>query len=613
MRSLFFDNKTRNAGEPRYFYPDKRLSKRLRKSKRELTLPVLAVLVLSLLLFCLPGKALASTSQEDFDAYYADESYEGEDDVYYDYYSYHDRDADLGELSGTDFELVTEDNDLIDSPAADADSGSKGTPKVRCRVVEVMSEESGSYATGSGEIDDHIQKLKVKVKEGKYKGLILNATYNLSDAWGGGNAPKPAKVGNLVICQFVEDDYGQIRGEVVQFGRENSLLFLAILFLVLLTLFGGKRGLRSIIALVVTCVGLVCVMIPAMVHGMNAVLAAICAGIFAVAVTLTIIYGFTVKTVAAALGAWGGLIMAGIITAIMNATMHMTGLVDDESMYLAQSVGDGSIDLRGILFAAILIGTLGGTIDVGISIASALDELREKAGANITGVEMMKSGISIGIDIMGASLNTLILSYVGSSIHLLMLFYTYDNPFVLVINDEMIACELLRSLAGSIGLLLTVPITSFVSAVMMNRGNFGKLDADCFQSVVLFKRLKKRVSGGGGKSRDGGQYPEGPEHRGSREGSGGGQRGYDGYGYDGYGEDGYGEDGYRDNARQRSEASFRQRGKRRSEPEEVPDNLFARAQQHYDEFDDDLPDDVGNGNNRENDDNFSDYDMFLDN
>ncbi len=364
--------------------------------------------------------------------------------------------------------------------------------KVRTRVVRVVSDNEIDIGDGTYTMMEHTQTLEVKVLDGTYKGRTLRVIYDLSDAWGGGNEPEAAKVGDMLICQFSTDETGLIKGEVVQFGRHGSLLVLSIIFLVLLTLFGGKRGLRSIAALVVTCVGLIFVMIPAMVNGMNAVLAAILACIFAVGTTLLVMYGFTIKTLAAALGAWGGLIMAGVITAIMNATMNMTGLVDDESMYLAQSVGNGTIDLRGILFAAILIGVLGGTIDVGISIASALDELGGKAD-NITGVEMMKSGISIGIDIMGASLNTLILSYVGGSIHLLMLFYTYDNPMLMVINDEMIACELLRSLAGSCGLLLTVPITSFVAAAMMCKGNFGKLTPDCFQTVVMYKRAKAKL------------------------------------------------------------------------------------------------------------------------
>lgn len=363
-----------------------------------------------------------------------------------------------------------------------------GGTNVRTKVIEIVGDTVNEIDGGGYTIESHVQTLKVLVLSGEHKGETATVTYDLSDAWGGGNEPDPAKVGDMVVAQVDYNFLGELEGVVTQYGRQRTMIWLGILFLVLLAFFGGRRGIRSIIALLVTCAGLIFIMIPAMNRGFSPVWAAVLASIFAITVTLTIVYGFTMKTLAAAMGAVGGIVAGGIIIAIMNVTMNMTGLVDDESMYLAQSVGDGTINLRGILFAAIVISVLGGTIDVSISIASALDELGEKA-ENITGAEMMKSGINIGVDIMGASLNTLILSYVGGSIHLLMLFNTYNNPMVMIINDEMIACEIMRALAGGFGLLLTVPITSFVAAVLMCKGGFGKLTPDCVASYVVLKRI----------------------------------------------------------------------------------------------------------------------------
>lgn len=365
---------------------------------------------------------------------------------------------------------------------------------VRARVVEVVEEVHENIDMGGYFLSNDYQTLKVEVLEGAYKGQQHTVTYDISDMWGGGNAPRPLKKGDMILAQFTMGADGQVSGLVIQFMRANSLLWLGIIFLAALIFFGGKRGLRSLVALVITCVCLIFVMVPAIVNGANAVLAAVLGCIFSISLTLIIIYGFTVKTLAAALGAGGGVLAAGIITAIMNASMKMTGLVDEEAMYLAQSVGDGLIDLRGILLAAIIISVLGGTMDVGISIASALDELKTNA-PDIKGAELMKSGINIGIDIMGASLNTLILAYVGGSLHLLMLFYTYDYSMSMILNDEMIASELLQALTGSMGLLLTVPITSFVASALMCKGNFGRLTPDCFASVVLFKRAKESIFG----------------------------------------------------------------------------------------------------------------------
>ena len=222
-------------------------------------------------------------------------------------------------------------------------------------------------------------------------------------------------------------------------------------------------------------------------------LASILACIFSIATTLIIVYGFSIKSLAAGIGSIGGVVVAGIIVLIMNAVMNMTGLIDDTSMYLAQSVREvGSLDLTGVLFAAIIISVLGGTIDVSVSIASSLEELKLNA-PGMTGAQLMKSGIKIGVDIMGASLNTLILSYLGCAIHIVMIFYTYQSPLLMVFNDEMIVCELLRALAGSSALLFTVPITAFVSAMMMNGGRFGKFSWDCFGSVVFARSLRERL------------------------------------------------------------------------------------------------------------------------
>jgi len=159
------------------------------------------------------------------------------------------------------------------------------------------------------------------------------------------------------------------------------------------------------------------------------------------------------------------------------------------------------LDLTGVLFAAIIISVLGGTIDVSVSIASSLEELKLNA-PQMNGSQLMRSGVKIGVDIMGASLNTLILSYLGCAIHIVMIFYTYQSPMLMVFNDEMIVCELLRALAGSSALLFTVPITAFVSAMMMSKGNFGRFSWDCFASVEIAKRLRDSLRAAGKRSEE---------------------------------------------------------------------------------------------------------------
>ena len=139
------------------------------------------------------------------------------------------------------------------------------------------------------------------------------------------------------------------------------------------------------------------------------------------------------------------------------------------------------------MFAAIVIGSLGGTIDVSVSIASSLEELKDKMGESITGWELARSGMTVGRSIMGASLNTMILAYVGSSFQLLMLFSAYHMNMIDIINHEMIAVELLRSLAGCFGLLMTVPITSLVAAVVSSGGNMGTFHSAAAETFLEWK------------------------------------------------------------------------------------------------------------------------------
>lgn len=356
------------------------------------------------------------------------------------------------------------------------------------KVLAIVADETTALGDEYG-YNTRLQQLKVEVLQGPKKGCIAYVIYDLTDTWGGDSGSEPAKVGDRVIVQLEESADGMLTGYVTMFVRHTAIIVLSVIFILLLVFLGGTRGLRSLVALLVTCVALICIMIPMILNGVSAVLASVLACIFAIATTLIIVYGFSIKSLAAGLGSVGGVAVAGIIVLIMNAVMNMTGLIDDTSMYLAQSVSEfGNLDLTGVLFAAIIISVLGGTIDVSVSIASALEELKLNA-PGMTGSQLMKSGIKIGVDIMGASLNTLILSYLGCAIHIVMIFYTYQSPLLMVFNDEMIVCELLRALAGSSALLFTVPITAFVSAMMMSGGRFGKFSWDCFASVAIAKRI----------------------------------------------------------------------------------------------------------------------------
>ena len=156
---------------------------------------------------------------------------------------------------------------------------------------------------------------------------------------------------------------------------------------------------------------------------------------------------------------------AGIITYVFGMWMKLSGL--SEETYMLTTLPNGiNFNFRGIMFSGIIIGALGSCMDVGMSIASAIAELKQEAPDMTTG-KLIKSGMNIGKDIMGTMTNTLILAYIGSSLTYVLLFIGFEMPMYDILNHEMISEEILRSLAGSMGLVCTIPLTAIVSGLIM--------------------------------------------------------------------------------------------------------------------------------------------------
>lgn len=172
--------------------------------------------------------------------------------------------------------------------------------------------------------------------------------------------------------------------------------------------------------------------------------------------------GVTKKSFVAGAGCTAGVLVAGIITLIMNAVMHMSGFSNEEST-LIYYLNDEPLDLIALIFAAIVVGAVGAIMDVAMDIASSLNELASTV-PDITHSQLIKSGFNIGRDIMGTMANTLVLAYIGSSLSCVILLYAYSSSLLDLFNMEMIATELLQALAGSIGIMLSIPLTTFISA-----------------------------------------------------------------------------------------------------------------------------------------------------
>jgi uncharacterized membrane protein len=301
----------------------------------------------------------------------------------------------------------------------------------------------------------------VRVTNGSLKGQVLNV-YHLTS----GNQAYDIflKPGDKVILQALEAEDGQLTDiYVTSFVRDIYLYVAAGLFVLLVLLLGGKSGLKSLLGLGLTAALIIWVCLPQLLQGRHPGLLAMVVSALSVVLTMFIVAGISRKTFAAILGTVGGVVVAGALAVLVGRISNLTGLSDHEAQMLVYIPQATDFNFQGLLFGGMVIGALGAVMDVGMSIASALFEMRHLR-PDLSPWQLFRSGMNVGRDIMGTMTNTLILAYTGGSTSMLLLFLAYEMPIDQIMNMEMIAAELVRAISGSIGLVAAIPLTAAASA-----------------------------------------------------------------------------------------------------------------------------------------------------
>jgi len=314
-------------------------------------------------------------------------------------------------------------------------------------------------------MDGRVQNVKLRIDSGNYKGEVIEIQNTLSN-----NEVYDivVKSGQRVVLMIDEYSNGEIEVYIADFHRTNYLLYLVLVFIVLLLLIGRGKGFKAVISLAITLLSIIYILLPLMLKGVNPIPISILISVVVTIVTIFMVSGFNNKSYAAIIGTSVGVITAGLISYYIGNKANLTGLSAEEAtmlMYIPQEV---VFDFKNLLFAGIILGALGAVMDVGVSIASSIEEIHV-ANDKLSGKELFKKGMNVGRDVMGTMTNTLILAYAGSSIPLLLLFMAYETSFIKILNLDIIATEVVRSLSGSIGLLLTIPITAFVASYLISR------------------------------------------------------------------------------------------------------------------------------------------------
>lgn len=311
--------------------------------------------------------------------------------------------------------------------------------------------------------DIRYQHLKVKILTGKHKNEVYTVRNTIEMI-------SPYKLifkkNDGILLHLTEDeDEKVVNLRVYERSRENNLYFIIGLFILLLILIGGIKGLKSALTLVFTASMIIFVLLPLILKGLNPIIISLLVCIVTVGVTLLVISGRNKKTLTAFLGTIGGVLIAGLLALAVGTASNLTGLGNEDAQLLAYIPQNQQIDFQGLLFAGILIGALGAVMDVTMSVASALWEI-EEIQPKINTKDLIRSGMNIGKDIMGSMSNTLILAYAGSSIHLMLLFMAFNMTPLEIINLDLIASEIIRAMAGSIGLICAIPLTAFIGGTI---------------------------------------------------------------------------------------------------------------------------------------------------
>lgn len=343
-----------------------------------------------------------------------------------------------------------------------------GMMSCRAKVTKVTKTEEikSDFMDGTGieaESDKRIY-FECKSLSRENKGETLKAV-QLIDGYMA-NIAKPVSKGSTVYLYYSND--GDMAGNWIfsDYDRLGKIIILAFVFFAALIMFGRMQGFNTVVSLALTCAGVIWVFIPAVITCKNVYLWAILTCIYTIVMTLIIVYGINKKSVAAALGCFSGLITAGIITVIMDRVMRLSGYLSEDHYYLTRL----GIDIRAVIFGAIIIGAMGAIMDISISISSALFEVREKA-ESIIPTDLIKSGFNIGRDILGTMSNTLILAYIGSSLSVILVLIIYSASPLELLNRERVIVELLQSLVGIIAILGTIPLTSVICGLFYGGKN----------------------------------------------------------------------------------------------------------------------------------------------
>lgn len=343
-------------------------------------------------------------------------------------------------------------------------SGEQAESAYSGKITKIVSVEK----TGEDDaLQGSIVTFECLLSERDMKGKTITAIQTLDDF---DQMPQPqVSEGDKVLVYKYDENNWQFS----EYIRLDPLIVLCGIFFLMVLAFGGKKGFNTLVSLVITCLTVFMVFMPAVLSGYNIYFWSLTVCAFVTVVSMIIINGLHKKTLVAITGTLCGVTISALLTLLMNKFLKMTGMLDDSYLYLSLLNPNRPIDLNATIFASIVIGALGAVMDIAMDIATSLYELYARSKAKPK--QLIKSGFEIGKDMMGTMTTTLILAYMGSSLAVTVLLIAYNASLTELLNKEMVIKEILQSLVGSISIMVALPFTTAVAALVY-RNKYDYLD-----------------------------------------------------------------------------------------------------------------------------------------
>ena len=327
----------------------------------------------------------------------------------------------------------------------------------KAKVVKILQDNLEENGTRVGE-----QKVRVRMLTGVRKGEELDITSSSGYLFGA--ACKPGM--KVIVMQSVAGD--STVASVYTQDREGVIYIFALIYLLVLCLIGGKQGIKGCLGLVFTFFCVIFVYLPLVYLKYSPFWTAVFVCFITTLVTMYLIGGPTRKTCAATLGTLVGVILAGVSAWCFSKASGISGYNVSDIETLMTLWNTNRIQVGGLLFSGLLISCLGAVMDVAMSISSAIDEIYRQT-LSLSRKELFKAGLRVGRDMMGTDSNTLILAFAGSSVSTLLLDYSYNLPYQQIINSNNIGIAIMQGLAGSFGIVLSVPFTVLICTILFHK------------------------------------------------------------------------------------------------------------------------------------------------